>query len=171
MPDSMPAAGGHLGELVESLASADGTRRKAARVALVRAGVPAIPALLGALRSADLNTRWEAAKALGELPDASAASGLVAALTDEGPGVRWLAAEALSRLGRQALEPLLTALVTESGSIWLREGAHHVLLHLSRGDLEDVVEPVRIALEGVEPTTASAMAAHLLLEQLSHSTT
>jgi HEAT repeat protein len=122
--------------------------------------------LVGALKAHDGNTRWEAAKALTQVRDASAAPALAEALTDEIAGVRWLAAEALSMIGRAALEPVLHGLMSHSGSAWYREGAHHVLKSFAETDLAPAVAPVLRALEQVEPAIGALVPTEKLLEAL-----
>ncbi len=76
--------------------------------------------------------------------------------------VRWLAAEGLVRIGSKAAEPLLKALIEHPDSLWLREGAHHILHDLPKGNLKETLRPVLKALEDVEPSlevTAAAEAA------------
>jgi HEAT repeat protein len=72
--------------------------------------------------------RWEAAKALSEIADPVIAPELVATLEDSSPDIRWLAAEGLIALERAALPSLLQTLMAHSESVWLREGAHHILI-------------------------------------------
>ena len=123
-----------------------------AREALVAAGHAALPALTGALTGSVPETRWEAAKALSELHDPASAGALVAALEDPDGSVRWIAAEALTWIGGEAMDPLLHALLTDSGSEWLRKGAHHVLSTLRHNaDLPPAVLPVLLALDGTAP--------------------
>lgn len=152
--------------LIAALESDDGLARERARRSLVAIGKPAVAALINALGNAKRTVRWEAAKALGEIKDPQAAPVLVRALEDVGIGVRWLAAEALIGLGRDGLAPLLQALVHHSGSIWLQQGAHHVLRTLSKQDLPKVVEPVLQALEDIEPVIQVPPAAQAALEAL-----
>lgn len=67
----------------------------------------ATAALLGLLKSSDLELRAQAAKALGEAP-VKDASRLIEALDDPSPRVQFFAALSLSRLGiKEAFEPLL----------------------------------------------------------------
>ena len=155
-----------ISSLVEALASADGVERHAAREQLTEIGRPAVPALLGALQSPSEHARWEAAKALGEIPDPSAAPTLVRTLEDEKSAVRWLAATALINLGRDALVPLLQGLEGHSESIWFREGAHHVLRSLVKDGLADEAIPVLEALENLEPCVEAPVAAFHVLEDL-----
>ena len=138
---------------IANLRSEDGIVRHKARETLTLIGKQAVRQLIPLLKDPNDDVRWEAAKALAEIADPRAASELVATLEDHNFGVRWLAAEGLIALGQDALIPLLEALIKRSDSVWLREGAHHVLHDLSKGDLDlkDLVAPVIAGLEGVDP--------------------
>jgi HEAT repeat protein len=152
--------------LIDALTSKDGVERHAAREQLEEIGRPAVPSLVRALQSPSAYARWEAAKALGGIGDASAAPALVGALEDEKSAVRWLAATALINLGRDALAPLLRGLEGNSDSIWFRDGAHHVLRDLIRDGVADEAVPVMEALEDLEPCIEAPVAAYHVLEDL-----
>ncbi len=137
--------------LISALRSHDGMERQRARQSLVAIGEAAVALLTEATTDPNRQVRWEAVKALGEIGDPAAAPALVAALEDEESGVRWLAAEGLIALERDGLVSLLQALEERSQSVWLREGAHHVLHELTADDLRDVMAPVLAALENIEP--------------------
>lgn len=122
-------------DLVAKLESTNGLMRQEARTQLVGIGSPVVPALVEALLQSTYWGRWEAAKALSEIKAPSSAPALVAALEDDNSGVRWLAAEGLIGIGRAALRPLLEALTQRASSIWLREGAHHVLHDMNKHGL------------------------------------
>jgi hypothetical protein len=136
---------------LEALRSSDGTMREHARQALVFSGKQAVDPLIKLLADANHQTRWEAAKALGEIADPKAASSLVRSLEDKEFGVRWLAAVGLIAIGKEALVPLLQALSRRADSVWLREGAHHVLHDLSKKGYMGLVAPILAALEGIDP--------------------
>jgi len=157
-----------MSALVTDLGSKDGLVRVRARLSLVAIGEQAVGPLVKALAHRNKWVRWEAAKALGQIGDLTAAEALVRALEDEVFDVRWLAAEGLITLGRGALLPLLHALVERSDSEWLREGAHHVFHDLVKGrpELWDVLQPVLAALEDVEPSLEAPIAAEDALNKL-----
>ena len=157
---------GTIASLADALASVDGGERHAAREQLTEIGRPAVPALLAALQSPSEHARWEAAKALGEISDPSAASTLVKTLEDEKAAVRWLAATALINLGRDALAPLLRGLEGNSDSIWFRDGAHHVLRSLVKDGVADEAIPVLEALEDIVPCVEAPIAAYHALQDL-----
>jgi HEAT repeat protein len=125
--------------------------RQEARETLTLIGKQAVRPLIPLLKDMEDDVRWGAAKALADIADARAASNLVATLEDHNFGVRWLAAGGLINIDRDALEPLLKALIKRPESIWLREGAHHVLHDLSKRGLKDLLTPVLAALEGSYP--------------------
>jgi HEAT repeat protein len=154
--------------LVTDLGSKDGLVRVRARNSLVAIGKQAVGPLVKALASKKEWIRWEAAKALGQIGDPTAAEALVKALEDEMFDVRWLAAEGLIALGRVALLPLLHALAECSDSEWLREGTHHVFHDLVRGnpDLRKILQPVLAALEDIEPSLEAPIAAEAALNKL-----
>jgi HEAT repeat protein len=166
VPQEPTADSTSLDSLLATLGSYDGVARQHARRALVAIGGPAVASLIEALADPNDDVRWEAAKALGQIGDPVAAEALVRALEDKSSGVRWLAAKGLIALGREGLVPLLRALEQRSDAEWLREGAHHVLHDLARGDLEGVLSPVLAALEGIEPTMEVPWAARAALDAL-----
>jgi sporulation protein YlmC with PRC-barrel domain len=139
--------------------------RVSARESLVAIGGPAVPALIEALGDSNKHVRWEAAKALSQIGDPSAAEALVRTLEDELFGVRWLAAEGLIAVRREGLKPLLQALIQRSDSDWLRQGAHHVLHELARTGFEEV-RPVLAALEDIEPSIEVPPVAQTTLDTL-----
>lgn len=158
--------------LIAALASYNGLVRKQARDSLVEIGKPAVPALLEILTHQSGQVRWEAAKVLSQIGDPVAVSAMIEALEDADLGVRWLAAEGLIRAGREGLEPLLQALINHSDSIWLREGARHILRSLAGDeDLHDAVAPVLVTMEtSIEPALKVPLAAEKALRMLRHST-
>ncbi len=152
--------------LVAGLHHNDGLVRRRSRQALVEIGEPAVPELVRSLASPNEYTRWEAAKALCEIHAPEAAPALVKRLEDDNFSVRWLAAEALIGLHLEGLVPLLQALVRHPDSVWLRQGAHHVLRALAKNGAGDVVGPVLEALDGLEPILQVPIAAERVLQQI-----
>ena len=154
-----------IDQWIFNLGSPNGVTRQEARLALVKIGKDAVPALCRALHSQNVHTRWEAAKAFVALPAYSAAPDLVDALRDEDAGVRWLAGEALIGLKRAAVVPLLEGLQEHFDSTWMREGAHHVLygLHMEKL-LDQPLSKVKSALEDIEPEAKAPWAAYEYLD-------
>jgi HEAT repeat protein len=139
-------------DLIKALSSYNDLSRVEARKALVAMRSQAIPFLAEALKDPNSLRRWEAAKALGEIGDPNAAPILVKALEDEVFEVRWLAAKGLTELNIKGLEPLFQALMEHADSAMLRQGAHHVLHDLAKGELRIYLAPVLIALEDMNAT-------------------
>jgi HEAT repeat protein len=156
-----------LAALIATLGSENAVQREKARNELLALGRPAVEPLVKSLGSKDNQVRWEAAKALGSLPDPAAAPALVAALEDERLGVRWLAAEALVALGRDALRPLLQAMSNPIKLRGISSGAHHVLHALAgRASCRPIVTPLLAALRGYEPGIWVTRAAREALRRL-----
>jgi HEAT repeat protein len=152
---------------IKALGSLTGSERLKARLALIREGSVAVPALIQVLSIGNLHARWEAAKALAIIKDPSAANALVQSLQDEDHDVRWAAMKALIALQRDGLEPLLQALMKDFESIWLREGAHHILNVLKKQQqLRQPSLSVVQALEGIEPEATVPKAAEKAWESL-----
>jgi HEAT repeat protein len=157
--------------LVAALGSDNYITRQRARSTLVYIGEPAISALIEALEIGDETITWEAIKALSQIGSPKSVQVLVQTLEDEQFNIRWLAAEGLIKVGQAGLEALLQALVNRSNSVWLREGAHHILHDMvDRGVLDRAlsqqVAPVLAALEGIEPAVAAPVAAKKVLQTL-----
>jgi HEAT repeat protein len=155
-----------LEPIIANLASHDDRTRERARQTLVAMGKDAVPSLIEALKDERYLMRWEAAKALGEIANADAAPALVEALEDEEFDVRWLAAIALIRMNIRGLRPLFQALMERGDSTLLREGAHHVIHDLSKGELRKYLLPVLAAVEDAEPSMEVPQAAFQALEKL-----
>ena len=153
--------------LINDLTCKDVYKCRRARQTLVDMGDPAVPYLVDALKSRKLWVRWEAAKALGQIPGPTATNALVDALGNGMFDVRWIAAEGLIPRGREALVPLMRALIEKSDLAWFREGAHHVLFDLSRGGLGRLVKPMLEALENVDSSVEVPLKAKALLETIS----
>lgn len=154
-------------ELIGELQSSDGLQRQKARVTLVEMGWQAVPQLVKAMADTNEHARWEAAKALGDIEDPSAALALVHALEDESQDVRGVAAESLICMERAAVLPLLQELTKKFESVWLRQGAHHVLHILKNNGLLTQPEiEVFEALEDVAPEVEVPWAAERALKTL-----
>jgi HEAT repeat protein len=155
-----------VNNLICDLVSNDDSTRKHARLSLVAFGKRAVPRLVEALRDRSDQVRWEAAKALAEIGDPDAAPALVKTLEDEEFGIRWTAAEGLIGMNVKSLKPLFLALEQKPDSVLVREGAHHVLHSLARGELRKYLVPVLAAMEGPAPVTQTLVAAFRAMEDL-----
>ena len=156
-----------IASLIDELNCDDSIIRcQKARRALVVIGDEAVPSLVKALASKKKWVRWEAAKALSQIGDPSATEVLVRALEDKEFDIRWLSAEGLITIGEKAMVPLLKALINNQKSIWLQEGAHHVLHDMDRGDWDEILIPVMAALEGIQPSMEVPLTARKALEAI-----
>ena len=135
------------------LADRDGIERERARKKLVEIGSPAIDFLSEMETHPKAIARWEAVKTLSEIRDPISAPLLINALEDKSTGVRWLAAEGLAALGKNGMIAVLKALLDFPETLYLRQGAHHVLKRLQ--DYFDG-EEYRIILKTLEHPDAAA---------------
>ena len=62
--------------------------------------------------------------------------------------------------------PLLETLVEHSDSYWLREGIHHVLHDMNKGNLSTVLRPVLLALEDTGQSLQVPLTARAALDAL-----
>ena len=152
--------------LVDDLTCDDIIKCQKARRSLVDMGHAAVPSLIEALGSKKNWVRWEAAKALSQIGDPAATDALIKALEDKEFDLRWLAAEGLINIGKPAMIPLLRCLLENANSLWLREGAHHILHDMDRGEWNEDLKPVIAALESFEPSVEVPIAAKKSLDTL-----
>jgi hypothetical protein len=154
-------------QLINQLGGKNGYLREKARKALIITGKPAVPRLIKLLSNPKPLLRWEACKTLDGIKDPRAIDPLITALEDERMQVRWVAAEALIAVKTEALPPLLHALEEEFDSLYLRQGAHHILHALERDRLLDhETLEVLDALRFLEPRISVATAARKALNSL-----
>jgi len=157
----------NVNDLIATLGSIDVVQRTQARHALVGIGGPAVAPLTGALTDHRQQVRWEAAKALTDIADPSAADGLASALGDDDADVRWAAGEGLIAIDRAAIKPLLAKLTKSDLPDDIYQAAHQVVHHLaSHDDLRTCLRPVLEALEHSEPEVAVPVAAAQALQKL-----
>lgn len=164
----------NIDSLIETLKSKDGIARQHARHDLIKIGEPALDALIKAFEIKQEPMHWEVAKALSQIGTSKAAQALVDALEDKEFSIRWIAAEGLIHIGSVGLVPLLEALRDKSGSIWLREGSHHIIHDLiSRKLIDDTtrecVSHVLDALNHLEAEIETSSAASKALKTLKQS--
>lgn len=119
-----------IDKLINDLKSKDGIKRQNARVELVKIGDPAIDYLVELLDSKKHRTQWEALKAIGEIGSPNSIDVLIEFLDDDELDIRWLAAEGLINIGNPSIKPLVTSLLKNYRSVYLREATHHVLKDL-----------------------------------------
>lgn len=157
-----------LKSLMEMLESKDGLVRQKARIALVELDGPAVIPLSDALMHSKLDqTRWGAAKALGEIVDIRSIPALVNALEDKNADVAWLAGVALRKFEKAAWKLLLQKLI-ESGvdSVRLRNGTRHVFSSQKEEGFNDLLEELMTALEDAALPEAGAIVATEILKRM-----
>ena len=152
--------------LIHSLSDRDGAVRQNARSSLVAMGQMAVKPLIQLLDSEDGQTRWEAAKALGEIGGDEAVRALVKKLDDNNRDVRWVATAGLVSSGERGLDSLLHELITKSGSVWVREAGIRVIDSLLNERNRDYLRPVLTALRGTAPIFGVPIAAYEALQSL-----
>ena len=128
--------------LLRALSDHEAATRKNARLRLMKLGSEAVDRLCDLLAHGDFLGRWEAAKALEEISDPSAAASLVDALRDTDQDVRWVAAEGLVAIGRPAVAPVLKALIEHAGTHDLCREAHHVIHGLQDSEMRLLLAPL-----------------------------
>lgn len=149
-------------DLVAWLAGDDWQLRRGARFELAARSESAPAALIDTARRGGTEARLEAVRVLRDIADPATVPTLIAALEDRNPSTRWAAAEALITVGQPSVRPILRELINKSDSVWLREGAHHVLQHL----VDPVTSPVVNALEGPYPSITVPPVVHEALKAL-----
>ncbi len=149
------------------LGLADEAKRLQARRSLELAGKKAVPVLIEALFKGTSIARREAAEALVTIRDARTAPALICTLEDDDHDARWAAMRALVALDQAGLEALLKALMEDFSSVYLREGARHVLNELKeKSHLEAPLLNVLEALKGIQPAVTVPWAAEKAWEEL-----
>ena len=153
--------------LLTQLGDRDGGTRQRARETLAAIGEPAIPSLVELLGSSEVRLRWEAAKALTEIPDPAAIPGLVSLLADDESDIRWLAAIGLINIGYRSVPSVLQALTERAESKGLRDASHHVLNDLSKrnGVVREILKPVLQILGDTDAIAAICARAEVALHE------
>ena len=150
--------------LLKDLSSTNGEARSVARRRLLRYGSAVANSLISLLSSGQPQTRWEAAKALGQIRTGTAAEALALALADEHRDVRWVAADGLIAMGEDAIVPLLEELIDHADSVWVRSAASHVLSEML--PQHTILKPVVVALNGSAPMFEVPVAAFEVMRAL-----
>ncbi len=117
-------------KLVELLCNDDGHKRKKARQKLVALGENTLEYVTDLLEHPKHICRWEAMKVIEEIGMPESIPVFIEALDDDKSDIRWIAAEGLIRLGKYSLEPLLKEVTENYDSVFVLNGAHHVISEL-----------------------------------------
>jgi HEAT repeat protein len=157
-----------LKELIGQLGDSNGRTRQRARETLVAVGEPALAPLVELLESPQARLRWQAAKALTEIPEPAAIPSLISLLADPESGIRWLAALALINMGNPSIPPVLQGLIEQAESKGFRDASHHVLHYLSERNtvLQDILDPVLTVLGDTDPVETISSRAEVALHDL-----
>ena len=157
-----------LAQLIAQLGDRGGGERQRARETLIAVGAPAVPSLVALLASSQDRLRWEAAKALTEIPNPAAIPGLVSLLDDPKSDIRWLAAIALINVGNRSVPQVLLALTDRAESKGFRDASHHVLHDLAQRNevLLDILGPVLAVMGETGPVEAISSRAEAALAGL-----
>ncbi len=151
---------------ITDLGSADLQDRKRAAENLIAVGQAATSPLLTATTLPNPRIRWEATNLLGQIGGPEAITTLINCLEDDVLDVRWRAAESLIAIGPEVIPFLLKILLRRPTSVWLREGAQHILPDLRTKQNHDLITPVIEALQSGEPGLAVPLTAHRALKDL-----
>jgi hypothetical protein len=134
-----------------------------ARRALHHMGGKAKAAWMELLQHPDSHIRWEAARGLGEIGDASAAPILAEGMLDENYAVRWATADVLGSLGEDAVPATLTILcrfpITEAS----RQAAYHALHGIADSRVQERIKLLVEALRNPAANASVPVVAHRLL--------
>ena len=153
--------------LIEALTDTDPEVRKDARVSLIIYGKLAVCPLIAAMGWPNNELRLIIVELLSKIHNPTAVPALVEVLDDNNCELRRAAAENLIGFRQHAVKPLLTALAEDAHSVWMREGAHKVLLALLElGYLNEPGQMVLDALRSDFPETAVSPAARIALEMM-----
>jgi HEAT repeat protein len=131
-----------------------------AKKELVKEGKKVLPFLYELLRSDSKTIRKEAMKIIELIAHKTSIPSAIKMLEDPESDVRWMAAVTLIKIGRKSIRPLLEALVSNSKSYFLRQGAHHVLSKLLSAndpkELKQLVKLIRHDSNVTEPVPVKA---------------
>jgi len=157
-----------LEKLITQLGDPNGGKRRQARETLVAIGEPAVPSLVELLGSPQVRLRWEAAKALTQIPHPAAIPDLISLLDDPESGIRWLAAIGLINIGSRSVPSVLQALTERAASKGFRDASHHALRGLSRRNavLREILEPVLTVMGETDPAEVISSRAEVALVEL-----
>jgi HEAT repeat protein len=117
-------------ELIEKYEDNNGLIREKARHSLVNMGTRVVPYLHKLADIDDDTFRWEICKTISEIADENSIDILIKVLKDPNGDIRWIAAEGLIHIGRKSIPSLLREIMHSNDSLFLREGAHHVISKL-----------------------------------------
>jgi HEAT repeat protein len=140
---SQPVDENKIKELIEVLGDQDGQKRKNAREKLVDIGEDSLHHIKDLLNHSKHIYRWEAMKVIKDIGAPKSIPVLLDALDDEKSDIRWIAAEGLINSGSSAVIPLLKHVTENYDSVFVLNGAHHVISELEERNLLPVDFPTK----------------------------
>lgn len=150
----------HIFAYISQLGNSDPGIRMEIRKKILNLGKPAIPYLIANLYNRNKLISCEAAQILSVIDGPKTPKTLVLALDSPDLKTRWDATQDLMEYDRAAVIALLRALSSSYSSVWLRQGAQHVLKNLKkRGSLTAEEEKVISAFKDIEPSVCVPSAA------------
>jgi len=157
----------HLFAYISQLGNSDPNIRMEIRKKILNLGKPVVPYLIANLYNRNKLISCEAAQILSVMDGPKTPKTLVMALDDPDLKTRWDATQDLIEYDRAAVIALLRALSRSYTSVWLRQGAQHVLNNLKkRGSLTVEEEKVITAFKDLEPSLTVPCAADKALTVL-----
>lgn len=157
----------HLFAYISQLGNPDPGIRMEIRKKILNLGKPVIPYLIANLYNRNDLISCEAAQILSMIDGPKTPKTLVMALDDPDLKTRWDATQDLIEYDRAAVIALMRALSRSYASVWLRQGAQHVLKNLKkRGSLTPEEERVVSAFAEMEPSLTVQSAAAKALTAL-----
>ncbi len=151
--------------LINNLSCSDRITCDEIRVNLIRIGEPAVPYLIEAFETRELDEKIQAAKSLAAIGDKQALSLLIESLRNNDFEIRYAAIQGLPSAGEKAIMPLMRKLIEYGNELTFRLGAHVVLHQIASIGFAKMLKPVLEALEGPEPELSTPLAARKVLEK------
>lgn len=121
---------GVVKRLLETLCATDGQQRKEARRELVALGDETLKYINDYLEHPRHICRWEILRVIKEIADLKSIPVFLDALDDDKSDIRWIAAEGLIRMGKYSVRPLLKLISEKHDSVFVLNGAHHIIWEL-----------------------------------------
>ena len=151
--------------LVEKLKCTHPSGCDEVRGRLIGIGAPAVPQLVRAFASRELDEKIQAAKALGGIGSKESIMFLIEGMRSDDFETRYAAIQGLPLSGQKAIIPLMREIIEHGSETTFRSGAHAVLHQVAAGGYVTLLTPVLAALEGPEPELKAPLAAHEVLEK------
>lgn len=143
-------------KLLEILCNDEGQKRKEARRELVALGEETLAYTDNYLNNTKHICRWEVLRVIKEIADLKSIPVFLAALDDDKSDIRWIAAEGLIRMGKYSTKPLLNLVEEKYDSVFVLNGAHHIIFELYERKLLPEKFPAKKLLSLLKKSSKSA---------------